>query len=108
MTARTRRISHVAWWAIGTLLVFEAFARWVTRPEMLLKLEVSGYRVAFEHRRALAAKLSSTDLRNAFVVLGDSTAERGINVCTLGKSFGRVPAGLAVPSGGTRDAEQLL
>jgi len=95
-----RRRGSTLVYTIGALLLFEAGARYATRPSVLLSLNIESYPTAYAHREKLSKETPNVPL----VVLGDSTATRGINSCQL------APKGinLAFPSGGMREATALL
>jgi hypothetical protein len=103
---------QTAAWAVCFLAVLEIAGRWAAEPESLLRLHVPGYATAYEHRLGLARAFSSgrreNDTRPVLAVLGDSTAERGLNACSVAEALGGSPVALAVPSGGMAEGAALL
>lgn len=92
-------------WFLVALATLELGARLATRPESLLALHVSGYSTCYAHRKALARGLSGPPVTT--LVVGDSTAERGLDACALGAATGGRGAGLSFPSGTVGEAAAL-
>lgn len=104
-TRKSLRSSSTAVFAVGFLVIFELLARVATRPSALLWLHIESYPTAFAHRENLARQTHNAPV----VVLGDSTATRGLNACSLGRALGTSQGvNFSFPSGGMREADALL
>lgn len=99
-----RLLQHTAPWVIVSLVALDQGARWLTRPEVLLGLGVASYPTCFAHRMAMARQAPPGV---GLLVVGDSTAERGVNACTLAEAAGTEGLNLSLPSGAIAEASAV-
>ena len=100
----SRLLQHTAPWVIVSLVGLDLGARWVSRPEVLLRLGIASYPTCFAHRMTMARQ-APPDV--GLLVLGDSTAERGVNACTLAEAVGTEGLNLSLPSGAIEEASAV-
>jgi hypothetical protein len=97
-------LHHTAPWALVSLLALDLAARRLSDPEVLLRLGVASYPTCFAHRLTMARQAPAGV---GLMVVGDSTAERGVNACTLAEAAGTEGLNLSLPSGAIEEASAV-